>query len=491
MGLQAVLLGRGPPLASLLVSSSDSTSPAPEPLPSSSSSSRPALCGIHGRYRATRTTPAGAIDPSVPGDELVWTRGTVYWLRSDVVYRQFSFDTEPVGCAVFGRFKRSDSGFSGQTTGVYVPPASKTENKTFGPFHTSFQAQYASTRGSLKGKEREHSDEEQDCLVVFLQTEAHVYLPTGESIITPLPFAVDRAWPLETGGLLLQRALEIDDKGVAGRTRHTDIVGSLQLDIFTADSEEDEGAPRIYTIAQPFDEPKAVLWRAVHGGPTGDVPPTSELLLVHGTPYHLVVFYNTPTSEIVFCRMSKVPTSPPTVSAPPSRQLPAEELLRDIRPAPTMPQGGRPSLHRTHSAFDKRQSLGIDPLERHARRAPRTSKAVDAASDLQAALDPSVAILSSAPSSRMAGRSHIVPPAAVRAANPELRRQSGATFLREDNDVRPRRSLGRDHTLRDAMLQGIAERDMRETTMLMGLEHEERPTSEVVLEKMMTWTLPE
>jgi hypothetical protein len=56
-----------------------------------------------------------------------------------------------------------------------------------------------------------------------------------------------------------------------------------------------------------------------------------------------------------------------------------------------------------------------------------------------------------------------------------------------------RSSLGverqeRRRSSRHIVLHGLAEKDLRETTMLMGLEKEEQVRSEIILDRLQQWT---
>ncbi|WVQ81869.1 hypothetical protein IAT38_003996 [Cryptococcus sp. DSM 104549] len=489
-------------------------------------------------------------DPHADGwaeEELVWYERTVVWSRGAEVFRRYTFEQEgeDVGYAAFVWFKMGGEGASPDWK-KKDPGGNGTGKGTFGPFHHSQSQRWGgpqapSQTGTPPRLER--------TLVVFLQTRAHVYCASGEDITVHLPFTVDGAWSLPDGGVVVQRALEKRElrrfgkdkkkagsvlRGIADQTSM-----SILDDLMDLEDESAPSLPRLYALENPFDELKMIVEGKVEGGFDPSHRPAHLLSMghpidapysiLHITPHpnRLVIAYNRQTSEITFYRAVRLPVlldAPPPLPPRP-RHLRPDELLR--QPEPTLPlpplppapppRAARPSLHRNTSSFgplptgtDRRLSSAADPMDRTQRRAPRLSRGPvsDPAStdELQAALEPAsgvppatikrrsrgMSILSAAPPSGLPAPPPGTAPGpgagaglSAPGAGPEGHRRTSAgaaSFMLSDIHLPSRTKMA---------LHGAAEKDLRETTMMMGLERDEVGVrSEVVLDRVWSWRVP-
>jgi anaphase-promoting complex subunit 1 len=360
----------------------------------------------------------------------------------------------------------------------------------FGPFHAS--------QHLIWGQPTLPSSDQQSprlvrTLVVCRREQATAFYPSGDDFKFHLPFVVDLAFPLplSTGGILLQRALtraekrkidkDISDGGYSD-PRHQSLVEALEK------NQGHGSEPRAYVLMNPFHEAKKVIEASVIDGKMveegGPLEYTDEILFSADDPYPFVLAYDKQEDELVFYLRHRVP-----LENKPLR--PSTQYMRPgdlIAPPTTKAEVPRPSLHRAGSAFttgDRRASTMQGEATDRTRGGPRISRggkidvqhsAVEAGSrlshstaELQAVLDP----FSLPPS---------VPP---QAANSRLLSQNKARVsARGDGSL----------ILEDIPHQGIhgaSEVDLRETTMMMGLERNSTAErSELVLERLYTWKAP-
>lgn len=418
-------------------------------------------------------------------EELVWSGQTVTWSRGCQIYRQYSYahDKEDVAYAVFTHFKRGTDQAAGRFTKGKAKEEDSAVAQTFGPFHTAHTSRWGPSipSTSAKGLQLER------VLMIFLQTKAYIYFPSGEEVIIHLPFLVDKAWPLSTGGVIVQRQLqkrEIRRKkrqsGSVLRGMDLDIGSTSVLDNLVDLEDEGEDLPRVWALEKPLEEFKVVT----EAGNGFSIPYSSELLLVGTQPGLPVVIYDTDRNQVVFYRRTTGTSSPKIAQSPlTARNMRPEDIMRQPEP---LPKSGRASLGRnpstTISRTDRRQSGKADPLERTTRRAPRLSRTAgpekdlplgSAAGELHDTLDPPpFAVTVNQPSGR------VVSGASSVGVEKNDRRGSGA-FMREDLPVVDKRGLF-----------AIGEKDLRETTMMMGLERPAQTSkSDITLERM-TWDTP-
>jgi anaphase-promoting complex subunit 1 len=158
-------------------------------------------------------------------EELVWYGQTVLCSRGAEVYRKYTFDEEgeDVAYATFAWFPIPAAGPSTIPLSTPTSTFSSSSSETFGPFqnsqHSIWGAPVLSQSSSTTQLAR--------CFVVFLQTRAHVYFPSGRDVIVHLPFVVDGVWPLHTGGILVQRALEKREKRRMNRGK--DVLRGMEI----------------------------------------------------------------------------------------------------------------------------------------------------------------------------------------------------------------------------------------------------------------------
>jgi anaphase-promoting complex subunit 1 len=412
------------------------------------------------------------------------------------VFRRYSFEeeNEDVQCAAFFNLPTNPAGPSSSSSWQAKPDV----DGTFGPFHRSQHLQWGGPRISTSTLSTSTSATTIRALAIFLRTRSQIYLPSGETITQNLPFVVQSAHALPEG-LLLQRALQPRE---LRQPRHTSILTGLHdgnnsvtsvlddVDIRDLLATDDgvEDLPRIYTMGTGFDELKPVEEGDSGGWLTLDR--SIEVLFVAEGDYPYVLGFNTRRGEVIFYRRTLVPIRPEEPS-PSTKTTRPEELLRNQGALPVQPTSvmgaKRPSLHRAPSTFstaaaERRVSGATDPLDRTdrtQRRAPRLSKNTTfEPGDLQAALElpPFTSTTSKIPITRNRAVS------SASAFTEGTRRLSGASaFVRDDMlDAAGAGKVG----------MGLG--DLRETTMMMGLERVEGVVrSEMVLERIWVWKPPE
>lgn len=244
----------------------------------------------------------------------------------------------------------------------------------------------------------------------------------------------------------------------------------------------------LWTLERPFEDFKAITDASANSMP---LSPTARLIHVATDPCPVVVVHDSALQRITFYRQQHVDTPPDPILSP---VLPPHLSPRDtFRQHDTTIRKGRPSLTRNASTFapssgdDRIVSGRTDPLERTTRRGPRSSRGsiletdpapASAAGELHAALDPPpFAMTVNQPPSK--GRPRNVSGASSIAADKSERRASGA-FMREEPAVPDNRAI-----------YAIAEKDLKETTMIMGLDNrEEVPTSSIAFARIHSWRCP-
>jgi len=248
--------------------------------------------------------------------------------------------------------------------------------------------------------------------------------------------------------------------------------------------------PKVYTLMNPFHEAAKVIEASVIDGKVieegGPLEYTDSILFSAEDPYPFVIAHDQQENELVFYTRHKAPVIDlPTQSS--TRFLRPEDLL--AAPTKSPAEVPRPSLQRAGSGFvngDRRIStLQAEAMDR-TRRGPRISRGgkIDAqqsatehgsrpsngTAELQAALDPF----------------SLPPSASSQITNSRLssKGKSRASALGEG-------SLILEENPRHGLL-GTTEVDLRETTMMMGLDRNSSALrSEIVLERLYTWKAPE
>lgn len=449
------------------------------------------------RPRSTHTrliTPTTDVEGSQ--EELVWSESSVVWSRGCQVYRQMSFDQdgEQVLYALFAPFQLAEDTATSTPDRKGKEKEKDSRTEMFGPFHISHQEQW----GQPKALKSSSSSRLERCLMIILETRAYIFFPSGSEAVVHVPFKADKAWPLATGGVIIQRQLHRRSPGHAGRgdeggllqNMDTEIGNRSILDTLTdLDDEDGEGAGRLWTLERPFEELKVLC-----DGSTGEssLPTSSNVLLVAEEPCPLVVIHDTDQNRIDFYSREKTRTTIADPAISPSI-LPRKSPEEVGRPPDTTTRKARPSLARNVSGFgqstsnDRRLSGMADPLERASRRAPRLSRgsgpdkepaATTAEGELHATLDPPPFTMTvSKPPAKGRARtgSH-----SSSVADRSDRRKSSAFLSGPGVPATETRGLS-----------AIAEKDLRETTMLQGLEKRvEIAKSDIRLVRFASWQCP-
>ncbi|RXK41172.1 hypothetical protein M231_01577 [Tremella mesenterica] len=324
------------------------------------------------------------------------------------------------------------------------------------------------------------------------------------------------------GGLLVQRVLERREMTTRSSSLLTGMTSlSSALDDLEQDLDELPSQPRLYTLSSPFEEFQPISQSRVQGG----YPYSSKEAKCASTPmeigpelnvlevfqdYPLILSHDRTKSELVLFRRVYVSPSSPVSSSPSNDLVPAEgRVLPPIDTSmpyqeTTIGRKPRTSLHRHQGSLGQERHISsADPLDRTQRRAPRMSRGAGGPleenkigtiqpqpSELQATLDPQPFASSSVISGTGVGMSTgsgfanvsgfvgpgsgFVPPGSgvgrnkksrssvgvVMGGGKEDRRMSGGSTMRLESEVRV--------TERRLKMGGWG--DLRETTMMMGLE---------------------
>jgi len=452
---------------------------------------------------------SGDPDQQDAEEELVWYSHKVLWSRGAEVFRTYSFqhEGEDVSRAAFVWFRIAGFDGQGEQSRGKIHTSAQKASDTFGFFRSSASTQWAAPRSSSALAQT--APTLQRTLVIFLQTRAHVYYSSGEDVIVNLPFPIDEVWALPQGGAVVQRALEKREVRRLSRGKATTSSNLLRgidqtslsiLDDFVdLDDEDTPSLPRLYTLDSPFDELKMIVEGLVEGGFQGTparlnsvaLPPSSATTILHISqdPYPFVILHDQLRAEIIVSRRNHIPSSPQP-PPPTARTMRPEDIFRQPEPPPPEPSQtlpSRPTLNRNPSSFvsskERRISGAADPLDRTQRRAPRISRGNEhkppSTGELQAALDPPpyVGAAMSAPI-QVRGRVRGLSTASAVNGEPNRRTSGASSFMRQDMiDF-----LGK------MALHVAGERDLRETTMMMGLEREEEGArSEMVLDRIWVW----
>jgi anaphase-promoting complex subunit 1 len=459
-------------------------------------------------HASSSHSPSSGRYLSPTGDELVWSSRRLIWSKGVQLHRQYTFehDEEEISYALFAHFPLETNVLSGE--GGKGKQVDIGHSDTFGPFQNSHSAIWGNSTPSPSSSTTGKRKEEGLALVIFLQTRAHIYLPSGEDVRVHLPYLVEKAWSLPEGGVMVERALDKREKrrfdkssalaGIGSRNGIGKGRRSTALDELGERDLEDEHIlryPRLSVLMGPREELKAVVEGSVHVdgntyklGYGEDIDSERSVLFSSGEGYPpFVILHSRKTGQIIFTRRVKVPVlkpeeEPPAPALTPRTMRPSDILAPDPPPTTATGTRPRPSLRRNPSSIttsDRRTSLA-DPLDRAQRRAPRLSRAAlephTGPGELTRTLDPPPTM----PSTISKGRSTSRVISGI-GGGEEKRRESGASVLmREDTDAVARKAWYSG----DDGVYG-------ETTMVMGIEREEAVRSEVVLDWIWAWTPPE
>lgn len=445
--------------------------------------------------RPTRTkAPQRHQDPGHYAEEALTREGReVIWTRGIEVVRRFTFerDGQDVTSAVFAWFKINDGGQLQEKPTQAAASSSSTSDATYGPFHTSQTAEW----GALRPTSRPCPAGLTRAVVVVLETRAHVFLVTGECVRVSVPFPLDGCWALTSGGLLVSRAL-----GATRRQgRQSNLFPRLSIDSSMGDRSavdsidlrfEEEAVkdlPRLFTLTQLFGEFERVAEAHIDGGIGGDpaalrlfpslsppsfVKPCITILHVAPEPYPFVVAWDSHVGEVVVYRQARVPVTADKFEdlqkSPETRYLRPDQLMRQTEAQPAAvpsTRRGRASLGRGERRVS---GTAPDPLDRTRRRASRLSAAHE------------LPVLEEGDPFNEVDPFHEAAAKTSRSATTSVdngRRSSvlgGGSIMREE--------------LHDyGKVLGVVAEDLRETTMVMGLDQDESPRSELVLEQLWSW----
>lgn len=376
--------------------------------------------------------------PARPFEELAWFEDTLIWSKGASVFRTFTYahEKQQVQHACFAWFEsEGDAPNKGEPSKSRSAP--QPFPNTFGPFATSYSAKW----GEVRPESHASVANSGRCLVVFLDSIAHVYLSSGEDRIVHLPFAVEKVVALEkpARGLILQRKLtdkESGDLKLAGRSKGRQ--------------------HRLYAMLDPSRELTPL--GNVQGAEVQVLPLHLELVAWAGP---LAVLRDSTSDELVFCQWSRAVGrrgSPVAHSSPsPNRK----RRRTTLSPIPDQDPIAGPSKPRTSVS---RKSVGRKSLA-----GPTEAEhSMTEAEALRAALDPNADRLDRpGPHRRLSDR-------------PGRSRQTSTMDAPRAAD-------------RLSLLGEVSEMDLRETTMLMGLEgatSDIEEEAELLVTEIRRWPVP-
>lgn len=492
--------------------------------------------------------------PSID-EELFWFDSTLIWSRGSTVYRTFTYahEGQRIKHAMFSYFRETPtpSGSSNENDPQgpaehevsYASntrskrPAKKPPVRTFGPWATSYNASWSSrTIRNITGNDEHgsHNNPLERCLVVFLENIARVYFPSGEDKILPIPFELDTAWALPGGGLILQRATTRKEMDAVRKGKERAFAPMTDPNISSMDrtmelmlEELDNNAvgmdlglqpisnqARLYTVTHPTSEMLALCHASALTGGFVDnkgrhrpaarpnqlrsMAPGMEIIFVSDAPdLPLYVCYDHLSNDIVFYRWARLSDQQEVSSSTND----AAKVSMDGAPLADM-QGvlsanGKPS--------DRQKRVSIAPEAITYSRRPRVSSA-DATVDmprrrpsLKRERSNTVTANTVEPSAPQSGVEIVR--AALNENGSHLDPKETTARARAEGDVirgfsrkverRWSTQAGSRTSNRDKVLHDMTEADLRETTMLMGLEKVERSVlCDVAGEQIHRWRLP-
>lgn len=199
-----------------------------------------------------RSVVSASVDGPYGEEELAWDETTVAWSIGGVLRNTWSFEEEEqrVQYACFGwlhsdgtihtasnnaRHTTNDPDSDEEERFSYASHSSRGDDKdVFGLFFRAKKAQMRTIEPSTIAR----------AVFIFLRNFGRIYLMNGNEFSFSLPFIVQKAWALSPHGILLQR-----------------VVDPAELD------EPDPPLPTLYTLTNPFQEPRPVgLAGLIKGG---------------------------------------------------------------------------------------------------------------------------------------------------------------------------------------------------------------------------------
>ncbi|OCB86061.1 hypothetical protein A7U60_g6959 [Sanghuangporus baumii] len=192
-----------------------------------------------------RKTTSSAIDGQDGEEDLTWDDSTVVYSTGGTLRQSWNFEEEGQRIQyvcfgwllIEGTVHPSNHGGGAHHEDDVLPFAAyieqKSERDPFGPFFRARKAGMRTVEPTMIARG----------IYVFLRSFGKVFLMNGLEYSFSLPFIVHRAWPLSPHGVLLERVIE-----------------PPELD-------EPDPLPRLYSMTNPFQEPRPVgLTENIKGG---------------------------------------------------------------------------------------------------------------------------------------------------------------------------------------------------------------------------------
>ena len=198
-----------------------------------------------------RSVVSASVDGPYGEEELAWDETIVTWSIGGVLRNTWSFQEEDqrVQYACFGwlhsdgtihaasnsaRHTTNDPDFDEEERFSFASHSDRKGDKdVFGPFFRARKAQMRTIEPSTIAR----------AVFIFLRNFGRIYLMNGAEYSFSLPFIVQKAWALSPHGILLQR-----------------VVDPAELD-------DPDPLPSLYTLTNPFQEPRPVgLASLIKGG---------------------------------------------------------------------------------------------------------------------------------------------------------------------------------------------------------------------------------
>ncbi|KAJ9119565.1 hypothetical protein QFC22_003274 [Naganishia vaughanmartiniae] len=488
------------------------------------------------------------------GHTVVWSRGTVVYRtftfdheRQTVQKALFAwFRAIPTSAGSsetneHSQIQQPESTYN--STRTSKKPVKKLHPHTFGPWSSSHAASWSSSGSTKLGQNRLHDSGKanplQRCLVVFLESIARVYYPNGEEKILPVPFLLDNVWPLCGGGLVLQRTANRHEPNMLGKgklqinpsgrpTTETNLDHTMELMLDEMDNNViamDLGLQpvtdqaRVFTVDHPTSEMMALSHSpSISGGHIDvhgrhrraetpsvlfPVEPSVEVLFVSDAPeIPIYACLDNESRELVFYRWTRL-TDPPLVSSFAAAPLITRQSVAKNKGLPTAgtQSAADPKSTKTH----KRVSIAPETTERRRPRQshstmhdspPRRrlsqkrerSNTLSATTNYTGQPQSGAAIVRAALHENGGVHDSKETNARLRAEGEVIRGVSRKADRRWSNQV----AMGGERQKGTPMaLHDISEADLRDTTMLMGLEKVERShLTDLAGEQIHRWQLP-
>ncbi|TDL26792.1 hypothetical protein BD410DRAFT_741006 [Rickenella mellea] len=189
-------------------------------------------------------------------EELAWNEHTVVHSAGGVLKRKWSFEEEGqniqwacVGWLlqpgmVHSGYANSAARYTSDHQADAVSPTEKKNDETFSPFYHAKRVGHKTVELSTMSRG----------FFVFLRSFGKILLMNGLEHTFALPFIVRQAWPIHPHGVIIQRVLD------RAEIEEAEVTGDFTL-------------PTLFTITNPFSEPRAVgVTEGITGG-FGFVPP--------------------------------------------------------------------------------------------------------------------------------------------------------------------------------------------------------------------------